>query len=186
MSTIRRRLTFWYTVALRRDGPGLRDHCCTSSGASVQPAGAGPAAAARGRSGRSLAQRVVQRAGPDRHAPPAASPTLDPGISAYLEAVRDYLDRRGHRRARCSRSRTRRATLPRRRPPACSTAAARHARDCRSASGTVRPRPAASAPLRYLAVRVGGRGARGRRRARRRLARARSRSARPSCFAPCC
>ncbi len=66
MTTIRRRLTFWYTVALGRDRGRLR-HAAVPGAAGVQRAGAGPAAPARGRSGRPLAQRVLQRPGPDRH-----------------------------------------------------------------------------------------------------------------------
>ena len=90
MTTIRRRLTLWYTVALGVTILAFGT-AALSRAPPVEPARAGPAPRARGRPRQPLAQRVLQRAGADRDDGRASVPPLDPGISAYLEAVRDYL-----------------------------------------------------------------------------------------------
>ena len=90
MTTIRRRLTLWYTVALAVTvlafGTAL-----VPRAAAVRHQGAGPAHQPRSATSRIAGSlnrtrcsgRIVTTAG--------LSAALDPGISAYLESVRDYL-----------------------------------------------------------------------------------------------
>ena len=88
MTTIRRRLTFWYTVALGAHGVRLRNRCCTSSAGSPASASWTSASLLEAdladrwlRESYNVLGRIVTTAG--------GRPALDPGISAYLEAVRD-------------------------------------------------------------------------------------------------
>ena len=173
MTTIRRRLTFWYTVALGVTVLAFGTAALPRA-AAVQPAGAGPAAAARGRSGRPLAQRVATTCWGGSSPRPASRPALDPGISAYLEAVRDYLvvaDTGGQVLALSDVARALGADdLAARSPPLLDTLRTAQARRDRATS-----RPAVGQVA--LPGHPGGATrARGRRRAGRHLDRARSRS----------
>ena len=99
MTTIRRRLTFWYTVALGGDGAGVRHRCCTSSGGSPACGSWTSASASRrtwptagSTESYNVLGRIVTTGG-------ISAPRWTPASAPTSRRSRDYLDRRRHRAA---------------------------------------------------------------------------------------